>query len=50
MQVTFKEITRSKDATDCWRTAPDATLTTRQGEDVKLSSYFGNQPVSLVLF
>src|SRR5699024_7459694 len=25
--------------------APDATLTTRQGEDVKLSSYFGNQPV-----
>ena len=27
--------------------APDATLTTRQGDDVKLASYFGDQAVVL---
>src|SRR5699024_8161522 len=47
MQVTFKE-----DQINVKGTPPNvaerdtyATLTTRQSEDLKLSSYFGNQPV-----
>src|SRR5699024_243473 len=47
MQVTFKgdplEVKGTQPIVE--ERAPDATLTTRQGEDVKLSSYFGNQPV-----
>ena len=47
MQVTFKGDPLEVKGTQpiVGERAPDATLTTRQGEDVKLSSYFGNQPV-----
>lgn len=47
MQVTFKGDPLEVKGTQpiVGERAPDATLTNRQGEEVKLSSFFGNQPV-----
>src|SRR5699024_3815500 len=47
MQVTFKGEPLEVKGTQpiVGERAPDATLTTRKGYNVKLSSYFGNQPV-----
>lgn len=49
MQVTFKgeplEVKGTQPSVG--DKAPDATVTTRQGEEVKVSSYFGDQPVVL---
>lgn len=49
MQVTFKGEPLEVKGTqpDVGDKAPDATVTTRQGDEVKLSSYFGDQPVVL---
>ena len=47
MQVTFKGDPLEVKGTQpiVGERTPDATLTNRQGEEVKLSSFFGNQPV-----
>lgn len=47
MQVTFKGDPLEVKGTQpiVGERAPNATLTNRQGEEVKLSSFFGNQPV-----